>query len=93
MTQIQNPLLSFLLLVIFLCSSYCVMVCTCVAGRMTRNTRALVRWPVMVLGAIAFFALLRTLEGHWYPGPDAIAHGFIVVIGTIVLVLSPRIPT
>lgn len=93
MMQIQNPLSSFLLLMVFLCSFYCVMVCTCVAGRMTPDTRSIVRWPVLALGATAFFALLRTLEGHWYPGADAIAHGFIVVAGALALAFSPRIPT
>lgn len=93
MTPIQDPLVYFLLLAVFLCAAYCVMVCVCVAGRMTRDTRSLIRWPVMALGATAFFALLRTLEGQWYPGPDAIAHGIIVVGGAIALALSPRIPT
>lgn len=93
MIRIQDPLVSFLLLVVFLCASYCVMVCVCVAGRMTKETRSLIRWPVLALGATAFFALLRTLEGQWYPGPDAVAHGLIVVVGAIALAFSPRIPT
>lgn len=93
MIHIQNPLTAFLLLMVCLCASYCVMVCTCVAGRMTKDTRGLIRWPVLALGATAFFALLRTLEGQWYPGPDAIAHGLIVVVGALALAFSPRIPT
>ena len=93
MIHIQNPLTAFLLLMVCLCASYCVMVCTCVAGRMTKDTNGLIRWPVLALGATAFFALLRTLEGQWYPGPDAVAHGLIVVVGALALALSPRIPT
>lgn len=89
----SNPLALFLILLVLLSSSYCVMVCVCVAGRMTRATRASIRWPVLALGAIAFFAILRTLEGHWYPGADSIVHGITVTAGALILAVMPRIQT
>lgn len=72
---------------------YCLMVCVCVAGRMSRDTKGVIRWPVVVMGAVAAWAILRTLEGGWQVNWASIAHAVIVIVGAIVLAASPRIKT
>lgn len=72
---------------------YCLMVCVCVAGRMSRDTKGVIRWPVVVMGAVAAWAILRTLEGGWQVNWASTAHAVIVIVGALVLALSPRINT
>lgn len=72
---------------------YCLMVCVCVAGRMSRDTKGVIRWPIVTMGAVAAWAILRTLEGGWQVNLPSIAHAIIVIVGAIVLAISPRIKT
>lgn len=72
---------------------YCLMVCVCVAGRMSKDTKGVIRWPVVMMGAIAAWAILRTLEGNWQVNWASISHAVIVIVGAIVLAVSPRIKT
>lgn len=72
---------------------YCLMVCVCVTGRMSKDTKGVIRWPVVAMGAVAAWAILRTLEGGWQVNWSSIAHAAIVIIGALVLALSPRIKT
>lgn len=72
---------------------YCLMVCVCVAGRMSKETSGSIRWPIVVLGAVAAWAILRTLEGNWQVNWGAITHALSVIAGAIVLALTPKIRT
>lgn len=72
---------------------YCLMVCVCVAGRMSKDTSGAVRWPVVVLGAVAAWAILRTLEGNWQVNIGAVTHALAVIAGAIILALTPKIRT
>lgn len=74
-------------------SFYCLMVCVCVAGRMSKSTNHIVRIPVVLLGAAAAWAILRTIEGNWQVSWAAISHAITMILAAIVLALSPRIRT
>ncbi len=83
----------FLILLVALAASYSIMVAVCVSGRMTRQTRHVIRWPVMALGGLACWALLRTVEGDWSMSAVDVAHAATVITGGLVLAVSPRIRT
>lgn len=72
---------------------YCLMVCVCVAGRMSKETSGSIRWPIVLLGAVAAWAILRTLEGDWHVNWEAITHALVVIGGAIILALQPKIRT
>lgn len=72
---------------------YCLMVCVCVAGRMSRDTKGMIRWPIVVMGAVAAWAILRTFEGSWQANWASIAHSIIVIAGALVLAAMPKINT
>jgi len=72
---------------------YCLMVCVCVAGRMSKDTKGIIRWPIVTLGAVAAWAILRTFEGDWHVNWAPITHALIVIVGALILVLTPKIRT
>jgi len=72
---------------------YCLMVCVCVAGRMSKDTSGTIRWPIVVLGAVAAWAILRTLEGNWQVNVGAVTHALAVIVGAIILAATPKIRT
>ena len=72
---------------------YCLMVCVCAAGRMSKDTKGVIRWPIVVMGAVAAWAILRTLEGNWHVNWEAITHALVVIAGAIILALQPKIRT
>lgn len=72
---------------------YCLMVCVCVAGRMSKDTKGIIRWPIVVMGAVAAWAILRTFEGSWQVNLGAITHALAVIAGAIILALTPKIRT
>lgn len=82
-----------LILLVALAATYSIMVTVCVSGRMTRRTRHLIRWPVTMLGGLACWALLRTVEGDWSMSAIDISHAATVVIGATMLAIMPKIPT
>lgn len=82
-----------LILPVLLAAAYCLMVSICVAGRMSRATTPVVRWPILIIGYMAAWAILRTIEGDWSTDLPAIIHGAAVVGFALTLAVSPRIPT
>lgn len=74
-------------------SFYCLMVCVCVAGRMSKSTRHVIRFPVVLLGAAAAWAILRTIEGDWHLSWSAISHAVTMIAAGFILALCPRIRT
>lgn len=83
----------FLILLVALAAAYSIMVSVCVSGRMTRQTRHVIRWPVMALGGLACWALLRTVEGDWSMSAVDVGHAVTVIAGGVILAISPRIRT
>ena len=81
------------LLLVAIAAGYCLTVCVCVAGRMTPQTRHLIRWPVVLLGSLAFWAILRTIMGDWSLSLPDVSHAVSVVIGAGVLAMLPRLST
>lgn len=82
-----------LILFVALAAAYLVMVTVCVSGRMTRQTKHLIRWPVTLLGGLACWALLRTVTGDWSSSTIDVSHAVTVVVGAAALAVMPRIPT
>lgn len=82
-----------IILMVAIAAGYCLTVCVCVAGRMNRQTRHLIRWPVVLLGTLAFWAILRTVLGDWSFCITDISHAVSVVIGAGVLAVLPRLST
>ena len=76
-----------------LASMYALMVSVCVAGRMTRRTKHVLRFTIAALGFLAFWALLRTVTGDWTLNAPDIGHALLVVIGAAALAFTPRIKT
>ncbi|MNO44411.1 hypothetical protein D3C76_346540 [compost metagenome] len=85
--------LSILVIPALVSSFYCLMVCVCVAGRMSRSTSHIIRFPIVILGAVAAWAILRTIEGNWQINWSAISHAVTMILAAIVLALCPRIRT
>lgn len=82
-----------LIILVALAATYSIMVSVCVSGRMTRQTRHVIRWPVMALGGLACWALLRTVEGDWSMSAIDMSHAVTVIAGGVILAVMPRIPT
>lgn len=85
--------LKFLIVPVLISAFYCLMVCVCVTGRMSGDTKAMVRWPIVVLGAVSAWAILKTLEGGWQPNLPTFVHATVLVGGALFLALRPRIQT
>jgi hypothetical protein len=85
--------LSVLIIPALVSSFYCLMVCVCVAGRMSKSTNHLVRLPIVLLGAAAAWAILRTIEGNWHVEWSAVAHAVLMIVAGLILALRPRIRT
>lgn len=86
----MNPLV---LATVVLSALYCVIVSIAVTARMDRSTQPFVRWPVLLLGTAAAWAILRTVSGSWCPGALAVTHAAVVVAGAAILAMTPRIQT
>lgn len=74
-------------------SFYCLMVCVCIAGRMSKSTRHMIRIPIVLVGAAAAWAILRTIEGNWHPSLSAVSHAVTMIAAGFILALCPRIRT
>lgn len=85
--------MSVLIIPVLISAFYCLMVCVCVAGRMSRHTRLIIRMPVVILGAVAAWAILRTLEGDWHISWQTVSHAIVVIAGAVILAMRPRIRT
>lgn len=85
--------LSILVIPALVSSFYCLMVCVCIAGRMSKTTSHTIRLPIVILGAAAAWAILRTIEGGWHINWSAITHAVTMILAAIVLALCPRIRT
>lgn len=86
-------IINILIIPALVSSFYCLMVCVCIAGRMSKTTSHLIRFPIVILGAIAAWAILRTIEGDWHVNWSAISHAITMILAAIVLALCPRIRT
>jgi hypothetical protein len=86
-------ILNILVIPALVSSFYCLMVCVCIAGRMSRSTNHIIRIPIVLIGAAAAWAILRTIEGNWQANGPAISHAVTMILAAIVLAASPRIRT
>lgn len=82
-----------LIFLVVVSAMYALMVTVCVSGRMTRSTKHVIRWPVIFLGGLASWALLRTATGNWGLSVTDIGHAVTVISGAVALAMMPRIPT
>lgn len=86
-------ILNILIIPALVSSFYCLMVCVCIAGRMSRKTSHIIRFPIVLIGAAAAWAILRTIEGNWQVNWSAISHAVIMILAAITLARYPRIRT
>jgi hypothetical protein len=84
---------SLLVFLIILASGYCLIVSVCVAGRMSKETAHAVRLPIVAIGGLSAWAIIRTAAGGWGFDPVALGHAVIISIAALALAFSPRIPT
>lgn len=82
-----------LILPITVAAMYALMVCVCIAGRMSRNTPHIQRVIITGLGFLAAWAVLRTVAGDWPASPVAALHAISVLLGAATLAYLPRIST
>lgn len=76
-----------------LCASYLLMVSVCVSARMSKSTKHRIRWPIVLLGFLAMWAILRTFQADWAPTLADSIHGIVVVGGAVILKFLPRLST
>lgn len=84
---------NLLIIPVLVSAFYCLMVCVCIVGRMDRHTSGAIRWPIVALGAVSAWAILRTVEGGWQPGLTTYAQAAVLVGGAIFLAVTPKIKT